>query len=203
MFPNKRHLCSTLSQTDEQLWLAIAVQSCSKSFSILFNRYWSLIYKTAFTYTKDKELSEGITHDIFVNLWDKRTKLQIRSFSGYLSMAARYHVYKSIKSSKNLKIELVDQWDLNIEPQTMETADGNIGYQEALLSVQHSLSVLPARCQQIFRMSRFEELTNEEIAQKLGISKRSVENQITTALQFLRENIKPIINIFILFNFLA
>lgn len=198
MFSHKGRLGSALSETDEQLWASVSVADCSKSFTVLFDRYWSLIYKTAFLYTKDKQTSEGITHDIFVNLWDKRSKLQIRSFSAYLRTAARYHVYKELKAVKRSPIALVDEWDLNVEPVTAETADANIGYQDALLLVHRALTFLPARCQEIFRMSRFEQLTNEEIAQKLGISKRSVENQITTALHYLREQVKPNISVLIL-----
>lgn len=199
MFLHKGRLGSVWSETDEQLWTSVSIGDCTKSFTVLFERYWSLIYRTAFLYTKDKQTSEGITHDIFINLWDKRSKLQIRSFSAYLRTAARYHVYKEMKAAQRSPIALVGEWDLSLEPATAETADGNIGYQDALLLVHRAMTFLPARCQEIFRMSRFEQLTNDEIAQKLGISKRSVENQITAALHHLREQVKPNITVLILF----
>ncbi|MGO1243787.1 MAG: RNA polymerase sigma factor [Sphingobacterium sp.] len=203
MFSNKRHLHTASSEADEQLWVAIAIESCSTSFGILFDRYWSMIFTTAFSYTKDRQLSETITHDIFVNLWDKRCKLQINSFPTYLRMAARYHVYKDLKSRKKRSIQFVDQWEIGSEPHAAETADANLGYQDTILSIHSALSILPARCQQIFRMSRFEQLSNDEIAHELGISKRSVENQITRALHFLREKMKPIISILLLLSLLS
>ena len=65
-------------------------------------------------------------------------------------------------------------------------SDHRIKNQELLLELSHYLEKLPKRCQEIFYLSRMDNLSNQEIAGRLGISKRTVENQITTALKHLR-----------------
>jgi len=194
---------SIKSETDEQLWASVVLTDCRKSFTTLFDRYWSMIYNTAFMYTKDEQASECVTHDIFVNLWTSRNKLKINTFSAYLRMAARYHVYRELKNLSQSPLRYIDEWDREVDTVSGETADGNIGYQEALQLIHRAMSFLPARCQEIFRMSRFEHLSNDEIASKLGISKRSVENQISTALHFLRKKIKPILPLLVYFSLLC
>ena len=79
------------ARPDTELWEAV-VNGSSTAFSVLFDRYWSIIYKTVFSYIKDRCQSEEITHDIFLNLWRGRHTLIIRSFPAYLRTAARYHV---------------------------------------------------------------------------------------------------------------
>ena len=179
--------CST--QHDLELWCQVKDEDCLLSFSSLFERHWETLYSTAFSYLKDREKSEEITHDIFLNLWRKRETLAIQSFSAYLRAAARYHVYKELKKRKASTIVYTDELTETEEVMTNQGEDRLI-YQDAERQVDNSLQSLPARCQEIYFMSRKEHLTNEEIANKLGISKRTVENQLTVALRHIRLQLK-------------
>lgn len=176
---------------DHEYWEKVQQISCSQSFSFLFDRYWETLYSTAFSYLKDREKSEEITHDIFLNLWRKRETLTIQSFSAYLRAAARYHVYKELKKRKASAIVYTDELT---ETEAVMTNQGEerLIYQEAERYVDGSLQSLPARCQEIYLLSRKENLTNDEIANKLGISKRTVENQLTVALRHIRIQLKVI-----------
>jgi len=69
--------------------------------------------------------------------------------------------------------------------------------------LQQLLQQLPQRCREIFNMSRFQYLSNDEIARQLGISKRTVENQLTTALAHLRTNLKDISGVLIIAMFIT
>ncbi len=178
--------------SDELLWDAVVTDS-DTAFSVLFDRYWSVTYKTAFSYLKDREQSEEITHDIFLNLWQRRHALSIQSFSAYLRASARYHVYKHLKSARSNIVDYTDDWE------TMGGAPsaGNDGEQRILQAefeheVEAYLVDLPARCREIFLLSRRDDLSNQEIADRLGISKRSVENQLTRALKHLRGQLKTL-----------
>ncbi|WP_257670352.1 sigma-70 family RNA polymerase sigma factor [Parapedobacter tibetensis] len=178
-------------RTDRQLWEAVVNDSTS-AFAVLFDRYWSTIYRTAFSYVRNKEQSEEITHDIFINLWRRRHVLDIQLFSAYLRAAARYHVFKCMRVAKSSMVDYTDDWELIGTPSVENGGDERIRRAEFEEDIDNILVDLPARCKEIFLLSRRENLSNYEIADRLGISKRSVENQITRALSHLRIHLKTI-----------
>lgn len=172
----------------------------SGSFNILFNRYWQTLYSTAYAISRDNDVSSGIVQDIFLNLWLKREKLQIRSFKGYITASARYHVYRHMKSVKLNLLEYHNELEGGCR---ISANDGelNIRHQELLQEVELHLKSLPKRCKEIFTLSRGDELSNDEIAERLDISKRTVENQLTHALHHLRISMKDIsVVVMILFS---
>lgn len=177
--------------SDTELWDAIVMDD-SRAFTMLFDRYWSKLYATAFGYLKDEVICEEIVHDIFLTIWNNRKQLQIESFKGYLIASTRYQVYKHQKIIKRSPIRLTEEYDTITEPAVNNEGDEKVIYLELRQEIDQLLRELPKRCQEIFMMSRYEHLSNDEIAQKLGISKRSVENQITSALKFLRIVMKDI-----------
>lgn len=176
--------------TDAELWEAICLDD-RKAFDVLFERYWTSIYNTAFAYLKNGDAASQIVHDIFLNIWQKRHSYEIRSFKTYLTAAARYHVFKVLKSRKSENIVFVEHYSqLDSAGMTENQGAENIRTQELKKELEASLSELPKRCQQIFSLSRTSQLSNDEIAEKLNISKRTVENQLTVALQYLRGVLK-------------
>ncbi|HMG11446.1 MAG TPA: RNA polymerase sigma-70 factor [Mucilaginibacter sp.] len=176
--------------SDSELWEAIMLDD-TKAFETLFERYWSIIYGTSFSYLKDKEACTEIVQDIFLNIWQKRNEFKITCFKNYLTSAARYHVYKQLKVKRSSAILYIEDYDrVSTHHQDINQGDENITYLELEHSVETSLNNLPKRCREIFKLSRMDNLTNDEIAQQLGISKRTVENQITHALKFLRSLLK-------------
>lgn len=186
----KNKLLDSSSLKDHELWDKVQQTSCSLAFSFLFDRYWEILYSTAFSYLKDREKSEEITHDIFLNLWRKRTTLTIQSFPAYLRSASRYHVYKEFKKRSASKVVYSDELRELESVAVTNKGEDKLIYQDAEKYVDGGLKSLPVRCQEIYFMSRKESLTNDEIAYKLGISKRTVENQLTIALRHIRILIK-------------
>src|SRR5690606_11057630 len=100
-----------------------------------------------------------------------------------------YHVYKELKKRKALAIFYTDELTETGEAMANQGEERLI-YQDAERHVDNSLQSLPARCQEIYFMSRKEHLTNEEIANRLGISKRTVEKQISEALRQITVHIR-------------
>ncbi|MEJ6980613.1 RNA polymerase sigma-70 factor [Pedobacter sp. P351] len=163
-----------------------------KAFALLFDRYWSKIYSTSNRYLKDGSASSDIVHDIFLGIWLKRAELKITSLQAYLTTAARYRVYKQLeKGKKNI---LKYEKDLEIHDTCLinNQADSNFIFKDLEKEVNTYLSKLPNRCREIFILSRKEHLSNDEIAIKLGISKRTVENQLTHALRQIRLSLKDV-----------
>lgn len=183
--------------SDLQLWASIR-QDDESAFNELFRRYWIRLYKTAYQYLKDKETSEEVVHDVFLNIWDRRSELEIITFSGYMLTAIRYQIYnrmRAVKSPLTYDDESIEARNVSAS----NTVEAKIEEQELRQQIYNYLQALPKRCQEIFCMSRLEQLTNQEIAMRLGISKRTVENQITVALKHLRGCLKHLASIAILF----
>ncbi|OMP78040.1 RNA polymerase sigma factor [[Flexibacter] sp. ATCC 35208] len=181
--------------SDHELWESI-LKGDQVAFSYFFKKHWQSVYTTVFFHLKDREVSKEITHDIFLNIWLKREQLEILSFSAYLKAAGRYHVYKHLKKQKVKPLSFNE--DIG---QLDDYAVQNEGYQQLSRqeledSVEEFVRRLPKRCREVFLLSRQEHLSNDQIAGKLGISKRTVENQITYALHHLRTMLK-VISIFL------
>jgi len=177
--------------SDTELWDAIVMDD-TRAFTILFDKYWSKLYTTAYGYLKDEAVCEEIVHDIFLTIWNKRKQLHIDSFKNYLIASTRYQVYKHQKVIKHSPLQFTEEYDSANQPSCNNDGDEKVVYLELQHEIDARLKELPKRCQEIFAMSRYDHLSNDEIAQKLNISKRSVENQITVALKFLRVVMKDI-----------
>ena len=169
---------------DAELWLAIRNDD-EQAFAALFDHYWLRLYKTALRYLKDREASEEAVHDVFLNIWNRRHELEIESFPNFLLTAIRYQVYNRMRAVKSPVVLTISDAGIS---ELLDHNDGEsrIKDQELLHELGQYLEQLPKRCQEIFQMSRIDHLSNQEIAGRLGISKRTVENQITMALKHLR-----------------
>ena len=181
--------------TDDELWDRIR-ENDEQAFAQLFYRYSTRMYRRIYSFLGDPVLSEQIVHDIFLSLWSNRTSLQIRSFKAYLTSASYYAMYKSSNASKLAPISYRE----NIAESTegfsdYKTENEALGYfaREAVeMEINTYLRELPKRCREIFILSRQEYLSNDEIAEKLGVSKRTVENQLTFALRHLRISLREV-----------
>jgi len=165
------------------------------SFNILFERYWEKLFATVFSVCPDTEVCSEIVHDIFLNLWLKREKLQIEYFQGYITASARYQIYRHLKNIKRKSIEYREDLDFG-NLVAVNAGESNIRYRELEKKVEEELEELPSRCREIFTLSRMQQLTNDEIAARLDISKRTVENQLTYALRHLRLSIRHFLILF-------
>jgi RNA polymerase sigma-70 factor (ECF subfamily) len=177
-------------QTDEDLFAAVKRHD-KKAFNQLYDRYWEVVYKKAFSYLHDTDACMAIVNDIFVNIWEKREALNIITFKNYLTSAARYRVYNAIKASSISPVKYVEDYeklgDLSV---VYNNAESNIQENELSSDLDKMLDKLPARCKEIFLLSRVSQLSNSEIAERLSISKRAVENQISLAVKYLKPHFK-------------
>ncbi|TZF85731.1 RNA polymerase sigma-70 factor (plasmid) [Pedobacter sp. BS3] len=171
--------------SDKDIWLAV-VNDDHRAFAVLYNRHWKKLYKTFLYYLKDETAAEEILHDVFVVLWRRRKHLNIENFNNYIYITARYHVFKYLKALKLSPIEYIEQYTEEACPCQVSEAEERLDYHDFEIQLTQSLNGLPKRCREIFWLSRIKNLSNEEIAQQLNISKRTVENQITHALKHLR-----------------
>ncbi len=151
-------------------------------FTKAFDLYYSPLCYFANKYIRDLDESRSIVQQVFVDLWIKRNSLQIQqSLKGYL--------FKSVQNSSLdfLKHKLVESRYLNQVGPKFET-EGHDLIEESELNAQinNAINELPDKCREIFILCRFEDLRYSDIAQKLGISVKTVEMQMGIALKKLR-----------------
>lgn len=178
MFPNKTH--------NNDLLLTHFRNGNQKAFKTLFDQYWEAMLVKANSILTDRDVAQDIVQDIWINLWNQRGKLVISNFEAYIFRAVRYGCYKYLRDNKFTTTQLKTIDSLVIESSNVENQQ-NLEATQKL--IDKSLEELSPRCQQIFTLSRIDDIPNEEIALKLGISKRSVENQVSLALRVIRRNL--------------
>lgn len=174
---------------DAELWSAIADDDF-RAFNTLFKRHWRKLFMNAYSHLKDRDACEDIIQDVFIYLWNKRKQLVIESFPKYLAAATRYRVYSYLRSARSSPLSYSDELDETENNFDTNNGEKNILQQELTQQLHSYLDLLPNRCKEIFIMSRLEHLSNDEIAERLNISKRTVENQVTNALKQLRTSLK-------------
>lgn len=155
-----------------------------KAFEQLFFKYHPRLVYFLVGLTHDREVSRDMAQDIFLSLWENRKKIEeIKSFSSYLFQMARYKVYDyfdHILTSEKYNKELL------LEASLSESGDEIIFVRELQQIINEAVEHMSPQRARIYRMSREEGLSNDEIATRLGISKRTVENHLTAALSILR-----------------
>lgn len=155
----------------------------------LFTTYYQKLCSFAYTYLKNPCEAEEIVADVFVNLWQHRHQLEIhKSFKSYIYISVRNACLKIIERKQPLFEDVEEllehaNWVSSDDPQHSIHA-GELQYQ-----IKVAVDGLPARCRQVFTMSRVNELTYQEISEILGISEKTVENHMVRALDSVRKSI--------------
>ncbi len=173
------------------------------AFDFFFNYYYPglCVYAQNMISIPEQE-ARDLVQDVFVKFWNDREKIVVRySIRSYLFVSVKNRCFdflrKRGKEAKNL--EITNEHDI-----TDETFDTYVLSElEALFT--NSLKKLPDRCYEVFEMSRLQGLKNKEIAVRLNISEKTVENQVTKALHILKKELKdylPLLALFDLFHFL-
>ena len=159
-----------------------------EAFDQLFKKYGKRLYGFAIGYLKSHEDAEELVQDIFVKVWENRSELdENQSFNSYLFTIAKNTILNHFrkKAHQQSYIEYIKQHTKLIHIKTEE----DIVYSDLDAQAKKVIDKLPPSRREIFRLSREQGYNNEEIAQRLNISKKTVENQITHALKFIREQL--------------
>lgn len=151
-------------------------------FELVFNFYYAGLVVFADQIIKDTSISEDIVQSVFMKLWETRETIDIRSFRSYFIQCVKNRCIDHLRSQQ------VKAKFNNRVPESDLLAMGEDLWTKTELSelIEQSVESLPPRCREIFRMSRYENLKIAEIADRLNISKRTVETQISKALKILR-----------------
>ena len=170
------------------------------AFNALYKMYSGMLYRFSYGYLKSEEEAEELIQEVFTRIWEKRSELKEElSFESFLFTIA----FNIIKKHFRTKSYLSNYFNANIvNDQDMQTSH-KISYNSLYQYIMELANQLPERRREIFMKSRFQELSVKEIAEEMKISHKTVENQLTEALKFIRINLNrenmPAILFFMLF----
>jgi len=166
-------------------------------FELVFNYYYSGLVVYADQIIKNTVISEDIVQSVFMKLWETRETIEIRSFRSYFMQCVKNRCIDHLRSQ-----QVKQRFDNRIPEASHLVMEEDLWTKNELSElIQRAIEDLAPRCREIFWMSRCENLKIAEIAEKLDISKRTVETQISKALKILRVKLVDYLSLFILYFF--
>lgn len=176
---------------DKNIILFNQIKKGSKAaFDEFFRMNYKPLCRYCFQFVKDKDTTEEVVQEFFVRLWEQREGIAIqKSLMAYLYVSVKNTALNYLQK-KNTRLGYEQAYvDMNLKK---EGDENKLSSEEIQALVQQGLESLPEKCRLVFHLSRYEGLTNEEIANYLNLSYKTVENQMTKAFHKLRESLKPI-----------
>jgi len=161
------------------------------SFFRLYERYWKKLYQLGYKYLGDAYRAEGVVQEVFTSIWQRKDSLLLseETIENYLVRAVRFRISRIY----NDEVRKAKKMDELLQRQTM--GSNNHTEQEVLYrflreDIDKLVNCLPERCKAVYVLSREKGLNNQEIAGNLLISEKTVENQLTKALKFIRKGLE-------------
>ncbi|MDO7745052.1 MAG: RNA polymerase sigma-70 factor [Pedobacter sp.] len=160
------------------------------SFFQLYETYWKKLYQVALKYLGDNYQAEEVVQEIFASLWQRKGTLLLSAdtVENYLIRAVRFKISR-IYSDEIRKGQKLDEFK-QLQQQASNQTEKQVLYSFLKADVDKLVDMLPDRCKGVYLLSRVKGLNNKEIAVDLFISEKTVENQLTKALNFLRSRLK-------------
>jgi RNA polymerase sigma-70 factor (ECF subfamily) len=180
--PNPEHKTSTL--------VNIAIGD-REAFEHAFHTYWEKLYNLARKILDDDVAAQDVVQDVFVNLWERAKQSHILNLEAYLHQAVKYACFMHMRSGK-ISAKHIERLQI-IAHATSQVVRDPLEIEELETSIQKEIDNLPQKCREVFYLSRFQELSHQEIARQLNISLKTVENHMTKALRLLRVSIEKIV----------
>lgn len=161
-----------------------------EAFRMVFERFQPILFRAALYRTRDADQAHDLVQETFLRIWQHRSTLK----SGHTFLPYAFRVCDNLFRDAFRRRKVRERLDPEIPPPA--PSDGH-DPEEALRFklLQERISAiinedLPAKCRNVFRLSRLEGKSNREIADLLGLSVKTVENQITRALKILRKRLE-------------
>jgi RNA polymerase sigma-70 factor (ECF subfamily) len=168
------------------------------AFEMLFRTYYQSLCNYAYTFIQDRDDAEEVVQSTFLSVWEKREALEIHT-------AVKPYLYAMVRNAclNLLKHEKIKQrhieGELAVAERSVESVTRTVMASELEVRICKAMDQLPEQCRLIFKLSRFEELKYAEIADQLGLSIKTVENQMGKALRIMREQLKDYLPLLIFF----
>lgn len=154
-----------------------------KEFKILFHNYHDAIRNFLYYKSGDLVLSEDLTQDVFMKVWDKRDEIKTETVKSYLYTIANNMLLNKIRHEK-VKMSFAEKSKPKQEEQSPEFQLEEKEFKEKLELI---ISEMPEKQREVFLMNRIEEMTYQEIADRLDLSVKAIEKRMHGALNHMRK----------------
>lgn len=169
----------------------------STGFEIIYDHFADRLFHYVYTRVKNKQVCEEIVQEIFVSLWTKRLTLSINtSLDAYLFGAAKFSILTHIRSER-VRQAYAANFTTFCERGFDNSSEEIMNFKDLQRSIDTSISELPEKCRMAFQLSRMENEPIPRIAERMNISKRTVENYLSQALKHLRTSLGELLSMVI------
>ena len=170
--------------SDQELFVLLK-SGDEPSFAEIYSRYNALLLVHADNKLRNEDEARDVVQDVFVRLWEKRDQLQIESsLSGYLYSSVRNQIFNMIKHQKVITAYTDSLFAENRDNEIY--ADHLIREKQFAAMIQAEIDSLPPRMKQVFELRRFEDLSNKEVAERLGITEYTAQDHMKKAVKALK-----------------
>jgi len=180
---------SVINGIDEETLIQRFINGDQTAFELLFRFYYPGLVTFVSQIISDRDEAEEIVQDFFVNVWTSKKSIhQVTSLKSYFFVSVKNRAFNYLKKEQ-IKEKTLCQLKELVEKDFLYHPDLFVE-SELQQQIANAMEKLPERTREIFMMSRFKGITNDEIATQLELSKRTVETQISNALKILRNELK-------------
>jgi RNA polymerase sigma factor (sigma-70 family) len=175
---------SSYRSLEDSKLVSLIMEGDRLAFDEVYERYWKRLYNDTYKRLKSIEMIEEIVQDVFSNLWSSRGKRNIQNIYPYLLTSVRYQVFMLYKKGKSTPV-----FEEPLEHMVLATlqADSLFNEKELKGCVSMWMALQPDKRRAVFQMKYIDEKTTREISETLGISQKTVQNQLLTSFSSLRD----------------
>jgi len=178
------------SPQEEKRLLAAVATGDRRAFTQLYSTYLTGLQRYVFLFTRSEETAQELVQQVFITIWERREQLpEVAHFRSYLYRAAKNLVFDEVRRQQrqvSTYAQVHATRDLHLQP-----ADSALIEQQYQELTQVLINQLPTKRRQIFLLRTQEELTLDEIAEQLAISKSVVKKQLYAAVEFMKKKLVP------------